>query len=288
MLGLEAVGAVRVGVAPGNAAFANDPGNAVQRGSRGVRNVNVVVFGNLLDFSLLEEFLQVCKHFVFVLQFVNQAVLFGLGGEPRALIDDYPQRRQLFVAPFGDGGDKVAVDVIGNAVENLFRLCGHGAAGVHIAVVFVLAGVFDFHLDAEFVKGIFEIRQFEAQALQSERVNRAHVDFGAGGSDVIFTRGRGFQEGVNGLAGFAESLDVGPDFLHFGPADLCALRFEDNGLDAGVGGGAAEHAPHVEDGDRRSVSKKREGNFHRRAFGDVAGEVDDEGGAVSDRRRLRF
>ena len=64
----------------------------------------------------------------------------------------------------------------------------------------------------------------------------------------------------------------------------CGL--EDDGFDAGIGGGVAQHAPDVFDRDGRARLKKRNGDIDGRLFRHVALKVQDQRGTIRDRGRF--
>src|ERR1019366_4955816 len=114
--GFDAVRVAGIFRAAGDVAFADDEGDAVAAGGdAGIGNGGVVVFRDTFEFGLLEGGLELAEHLIFVANVIDETFILRLGGEEGAVVNDGADGAFIFVAAAGDGGDEVAVDVVGEA-----------------------------------------------------------------------------------------------------------------------------------------------------------------------------
>jgi hypothetical protein len=64
------------------------------------------------------------------------------------------------------------------------------------------------------------------------------------------------------------------------------LGFDDQGLDAIIGGGSAEGGPEITDSGSAFLLNEWDGDFHRSGFWNIAREGENKGGIAQDGGRL--
>ena len=192
---------------------------------------------HFLQFARMQPVLQLAPHLVFEPKLVHQPGLARLGRGERPLVDDGPHFLGRFLPSLRDSRHQVSVQVVHHAGHHLAGFRTHVAAGEHVAVVFILAGVLHIDADAELVQRLLEVHHLRPQPLQHQGLLRAEIDAVGSQGHVVVARRRRPQERVDRLAGLAEPLHAGADLLELGPAGGEPFRLQHDGLDMRIGGG---------------------------------------------------